>query len=188
MNRRRFVQGLAVTGAAALAGCSAPIGTEQLSAPEVSKEESETHLTYREGSERVATTSIQYGPIGAGNPIPVRLSIWHREGTTVTDLTVTVRNRDPTGIRPDVYVGGFSGSFPPITHDVDPDTDGRVLEIPDLRPVGEGTVTLDCFVRGFGEWPLDLAVDVEYGLDAGVAKRYAVDGTVDLEIQDQESG
>ncbi|MDZ7849448.1 MAG: twin-arginine translocation signal domain-containing protein [Halodesulfurarchaeum sp.] len=187
MNRRRFVQGLAVTGAAALAGCSAPVGTEQLGNPEVSEEDSETHLTYRDGSDRVATTSLQYGPIGVGDPIPVRLSVWHQRETTLTDLTVTFRNRDPTAVRPSVYVGGFSGSFPAISYGIDPDTDGRVLEIPNLSRVGDGTVTLDCYVRGFGNWPLDLAVDVAYGIDAGLTKRYQVDGTVDLEIRDPNS-
>ena len=98
----------------------------------------------------MATTTVRDGPVGAGT-LPVGLSIWHQDGTTVTDLTVTVRNRDPIAIRPSVYVGGFSGSVPAISHDVDTDTDGRVLEVQDLRRVGDGTVTLDCYVRGFGE-------------------------------------
>lgn len=157
MNRRRFVQGLAVSGVAALAGCSAPAGTRQLRNPEVSEADTETHLTYRDDGDRVATNTVQYGPVDAGDPVPVRISNWHAGETTLTDLTLTFRSRDLTAVRPSAYVGGFSGSVPPITHEVDPDADGRVLEVSDLRPVGEGTVTLDSNVAGSASgrsiWP-----------------------------------
>ena len=187
MNRRRFLAGLGAATSVSLAGCSGRVGTKELSDPEVTTEEGETHLTYRDADGRIATTSVQYGPIRGGNLVRIRLSVWHRRETTLTELQATFRNRDPTAVRPGVYVGGMSGEFPPIGRRIDDETDGRVIAIPDLEPVGEGTVTLECYVQGYSGWPLDLTVDVAYGLDAGFLRSYDVDGTVELSIPDPES-
>lgn len=182
MKRRTFVIGFATAGTTALAGCSAPLGTTDLHDPEITAEDSETHLTYRDENGRVGTTTVQYGPVHSSGLLRMRISLWHRENTTVSDLTVTIRNRDPTEGRPSVYVGGFSGEFPAITHGIDSDTQGRRLEVEELQTVGRGTVTLELYVQTSGAWPLDLAIDVAYGLDDGLFRDYDVDGTVDLTI------
>jgi hypothetical protein len=188
MHRRRFLAGLGAAGTVAIAGCAGPVGTEQLQNPDVDDEASETHLTYRDDDGRIATSSVLYGPVRTGRLVRLLISIWHRDGTTVSDLAVTVRTRDPTAVRPSVYVGGFSGEFPPIDYRIDDDSDGRLISVPDLSPVGDGTVTLELFVRAFDEWPLELTVDVAYGLDAGFLQSSEVEGTIDLSISNPESG
>lgn len=187
MQRRRFLAGIGTVGTAALAGCAGPVGTKQLQNPDVDDEASETHLTYRDDDGRIATSSVLYGPVRTGRLVRLMISIWHRDGTTVSDLAVTVRTRDPTPGRPSVYVGGFSGEFPPIDYQIDEDSDGRLLSVPDLSPVGEGTITLELYVQAFNDWPLELTVDVAYGLEAGLVGSYAVDGSVDFSIPNPES-
>lgn len=182
MKRRTFVIGLATAGTAGLAGCSAPVGTKALRDPDRTEKDSETHLTYRDENGRIGTTTVQYGPVHSSGLLRLRISLWHRENTTVSDLTVTIRNRDPTAVQPSVYVGGFSGEFPAITHGIDSDTQGRRLEVGNLQTVGRGTVTLEVYVQSYGEWPLDLAIDVAYGLDDGLFRDYDVDGTIDLTV------
>ena len=180
MDRRQFLATLSVAGTASAAGC---LGGEQtLREPAVESDEGEIHLTYHQGGERLAVTSLDHGPGRPGGLVELRLSIWHRRDTTLTDLAVTVRRRDPTATRPEVYVGGTSGEFPPIAQRIDPETDGRQLVVEDLRPVGEGTVTLGLFVRHFEDWPVDLTVDVAYGLSAGMLERYAIEGTAELGV------
>lgn len=188
MNRRQFLAGLGAASSAALAGCSGSLGTTELSDPEVTTEAGETHLTYRDEDGRIAVTSVQYGPVRAGNLVRMRLSVWHRRGTTLTDLEATFRNRDPTAVRPAVYVGGMSGDFPPIARRIDDETDGRVLAVPDLTPVGEGTVTFELYVQEYSGFPLELTIDMDYGLDAGTLQFYEVDGTMELTIPGPENG
>ncbi|MEF8894051.1 twin-arginine translocation signal domain-containing protein [Halodesulfurarchaeum sp.] len=188
MNRRRFLAGVGAAGTVAFAGCAGPVGTTELSDPEVDVESAETHLTYRDNEGRIATTTVQYGPVRPDGLVRMRISIWHRKETAISDLFVTFRNRAPTGLRPSVYVGGFSGEFPPIDYQIDDESDGRLISVPDLSPVGEGTVTLELYVQAFDDWPLELTVDVAYGLDAGVLQSYAVEGTTDLSIPNPESG
>lgn len=188
MDRRRFLAGLGAAGTAAFAGCAGTVGPKQLRDPAVDDEATETHLTYRDDDGRIATSSVQYGPVRTGGLVRILISIWHRDGTTVSDLAVTVRTRDPTAGRPSVYVGGFSGEFPPIDYQIDEDTDGRLLSVPDLSPVGEGTVTLELFVQAFTDWPLELTIDVAYGLDGGLLQSYDVDGSTDLTIPNPDSG
>ncbi|MFW6317035.1 MAG: hypothetical protein ACOC06_01020 [Halorubrum sp.] len=44
-------------------------------------------------------------------------------------------------------------------------------------------MTIEWFLRSFDdEWPVELAVDVAYGLDGGLFDAYTVDGTVEFEI------
>ncbi len=123
MNRRRFLTGIGAASGALLAGCAGPGKPTTLENPDVSGDGPETHLTYRDDDGRIATTSVQYGPVRTGGLVRLHVSIWHRDGTTVTDLAVTLRNREPTAVRPTVYVGGFSGEFPPIEYRIDEETE-----------------------------------------------------------------
>ena len=180
MDRRQFLAAIGAAGTATAAGCLG--GRHDLEDPTVETDADETHLTYRQGGERLAVTSLDYGTGRPGGLVELRLSIWHRRDTTLTDLAVTIRRREPTATRPEVYVGGVSGEFPPIAQRIDPESDGRQLVVEDLSPVGEGTVTLGLFVRHFEDWPVDLTVDVAYGLSAGVLERYAIEGTAELTV------
>lgn len=184
MDRRTLLAGLGTATGVALAGCSTTLGGSTLDDPEVQAEADETHLHYADGQGEIATTSVLYGPVEGQTLVGVQVSIWHRAGTTLTDLGLVLRDRDPTAVRPDVYVGGFSGEFPPVSFTTGPRREGRAIEVPDVEAVGEGTVTLDLYVRRFGDWPLQMAVDVNYELDTGLAQSATVEGTVDFEIQE----
>ncbi|AKH96780.1 hypothetical protein [Halanaeroarchaeum sulfurireducens] len=88
MRRRTVLTTLGTAGAAALAGCSIA-RTTRLTDPTVKGDDTETHLVYRDGDGRIATTTVQYGPVTDGELVRMRLSIWHRRGTTVEDLEVS---------------------------------------------------------------------------------------------------
>ena len=180
MDRRQFLASLGVATTASAAGCLG--GKQVLRDPTIETDEGETHLTYRQDGKRLAVTSLEDGSGRPGGLVEIRLSVWHRRETTLTDLAVTIRRRGPTATRPEVYAGGISGEFPPIAQRIDPATDGRQLVVEDLSPVGEGTVTLGLFVRHFEDWPVDLTVDVAYGLSGGVLEEYAVEGTAELAV------
>lgn len=183
MKRRTYLAALGTASVGALAGCSVP-STTQLTDPTVETDDTETHLTYRDEEGRVATTTVQYGPHYDQGLIRMRLSIWHRQGTTVQDLGVTVRDRSPTTPTPEVYLAAPSMDFPPIHFTRDENSDGRHFSIPDIEEVGTGTVTIEWYLRSYAdEWPVDIAVDVDYGLDAGLVSGYAVEGTVDFAIE-----
>lgn len=183
MERRTYLAALGTASLGAVAGCSIP-STTRLTDPDVDTDDTETHLTYRDDEGRVATTTVQFGPHHDQGLIRMQLSIWHRQGTTVQDLAVTVRNRRPTTPTPEVYLAAPSRDFPPIHFSRDEDSDGRRFSIPDVEEIGTGTVTIEWYLRSFAdEWPVDVAVDVDYDLDAGRFQEYAVEGTVDVSIK-----
>ena len=182
MKRRTYLAALGTASVGALAGCSVS-STTQLTDPEIETEDTETHLTYRDDEGRVTTTTVQYGPVSAQGLVRMRLSIWHRRGTTVEDLGVTVRDRRPTTPTPEIYLAAPSMDFPPIHFTRDENSDGRHVSIPDIEEVGTGTVTIEWYLRSYAdEWPIDIAVDVGYSLDAGRFADYTVEGTVDRTI------
>lgn len=143
MERRTYLAALGTAGVGAFAGCSVPSSTTRMTDPTVREEDGETHLVYRDDDGRVSTTTVQYGPTTDQGSIRMQLSVWHREGTTVEDLTVTVRTRDPPTPAPEVYLAAPSGEFPPIHFSRDEERDGRRFAVPDIERVGEGTVTID---------------------------------------------
>lgn len=182
MKRRTYLAALGTASLGAVAGCSIP-STTQLTDPEIESDDTETHLTYRDEEGRVATTTVQYGPHYDQGLIRMQLSIWHRQGTTVEDLGVTVRNRSPTTPTPEVYLSAPSRDFPPIHFSRDETSDGRHFFFPAIEEVGTGTVTIEWYLRSYAdEWPVDIAVDVGYDLDAGRFQDYTVEGTVDVTI------
>lgn len=183
MKRRTYLSAVWTASLGALAGCSDP-STTRLMNPTVEEEDSETHLLYRDDDGRLATTTVRYGPVTDLGPIRMRLSIWHRRGTTLEDLSVTVRSRDPPGPSPEMYIAAPTASFPPIHFSRGSNGNGRRFSVPDIGEVGTGTVSIDWYLRSFDDdWPVELAFDVEYALDGGLLQAYAVDGTVDLEIE-----
>ncbi|UWG46713.1 Uncharacterized protein HSRCO_0416 [Halanaeroarchaeum sp. HSR-CO] len=184
MERRTYLAAFGTAGVGALAGCSVPSTTTRMTDPTVKDADTETHLVYRDDDGRVAVTSVQYGPVTDQGLIRMQLSIWHRAKTTVEDLSVTVRTREPAVPAPEVYLAAPSRDFPAVHFSRDENSDGRQFAVPDIEEVGRGTVTIEWFLRSFDdEWPVELAVDVDYDLDGGTFTTYTVDGTVEFELE-----
>lgn len=187
MRRRRFLASAGVVGTGGLAGCSVPDTSTRMDDPTVRPEDGETHLIYRDEGGRVAAVTVQYGPVRdqVGAMLPMRYSLWHRDGTTVEDLTVSVRSRSASQqVPPQVYVASPGGDFPPIHFGRNPDLDARTIAIPEIQRVGTGTVTLEWVLRPFDdEWPVELAVETDASLSSGLLGGYVLEGTTELAIE-----
>ncbi|MFB6266021.1 MAG: hypothetical protein ABEI31_00050 [Halodesulfurarchaeum sp.] len=156
--------------------------TTQLDDPTVRTEDRETHLIYRTEDGRIAVTTVRYGPEAAAGPIKMRVSVWHSRETTVTDFRMVVRNRDPQAPPPEMYLSAPGGELPPV-HFARFSGGGRGFTIPNVGEIGEGTVTLDWYLRSFDDTgSIELDVDVGYTLDAGLLRSYDVEGRAVLDI------
>ena len=150
MHRRRFLAGAAGVGALSLSGCAAgPVasltGPERLDGPETESEDGELDLTYTDGETRTLSLAAQYGYSDRTGSIRLRISAWHRKGTTLDSLDLRLR-APASGVDPvtGVYLKTpFPGPGPSVTFETAQDGVGKHLSIPDLGFYGSGTFTLD---------------------------------------------
>ncbi len=193
MQRRAFLGGLAAVGGTALAGCTAPVGPGRLSNPVETREPAEVVLRFGEAGEPVARSTIDYTdtPV-TGEILPVRYLMWHREGTTVESLRLSIRAPPVAHQVPAaVYLAvPENGEIPDLELFSDRDTGTPTIEIEDLGIMGEGTFGIDFYVEPtVADDPLTARIDVssqvtESGL---LGREYELEGTTRIEMARGES-
>lgn len=188
MQRRAFLGGLAAGGSGALAGCTAPLGPRRLSNPAETREAEEVVLRFGEAGDPVARSTIDYTdtPV-TGEILPVRYLMWHREGTTVESLRLTIR-APPAGhhVPAGVYLAvPQNGEIPDLELFADRDTGTPTIEIEDLGIMGEGTFGMKFYVEpSVDDDPLTARIDVssrvtESGL---LGREYHLEGTTRIDM------
>lgn len=184
MRRRRYLRGAAAGVALGLAGCTGSL-ERTLYPYDVEEDPEERHLIYRAGGEEVATVSlIGHGDLEWSTGVaPIRLHVWHVEGSTLERVRYVLRAPDRT-ITPDVYLkrpGGYPWGPISFVRGEAPGT--TELRVPDLGEQGRGSVTLDLLVTRYDEDPFTLEVDVDAGLDGpSFARDYRLRGTIEHRI------
>lgn len=188
MQRRAFLGGLAAAGGGGLAGCTAPVGSRRLSDPAETREADEVVLRFGEAGAPVARSTIGYTdtPV-TGEILPVRYLMWHREGTTVESLRLSIR-APPVGhhVPASVYLAvPQNGEIPDLEVFADRDTGTPTIEIADLGIMGEGTFGMKFYVEpNVEDAPLTARIDVssrvtESGL---LGREYHLEGTTRIDM------
>ena len=161
MRRRQFLQAASVASVA-FAGCSVPGRTTELQSPERTDEGDEVYWTFHEGGDSLLNAGFEFGyPLDSGL-VPLEFHTWHRKGTHLERFRVELRfGRQAGEVSPDVYLDTFDGNPDPrIDFHDDPDTGTTVLDVPDLGPVGVGSVGLNLLVRPHGWLPEEIGVGI----------------------------
>ena len=184
MRRRRFLHASGVAACASLAGCSALGKTKHLHNPKREDDETETFWVFREDGAELLNVGVDYGDVTESRYRPLEYHTWHRQGTTVESLRVEFRFGRPAGeVPPEVYLDTYDGSPDPKIHfRDDSDAGATILEIPDVGPVGRGSLRFDFLVDPPDWTPEDVRVEIREVLseDGQFGDRYVaeVDGTV----------
>lgn len=150
--RRKALRAGALCVGSALTGCSGPahLGVTDLDGPEREDENGETHFTFERGGGRVLTLTVQFhqGYRPSVNQFPIRLSVWHREGTRLDSLQYHLYRADRSQDFSEFYLRTPSGTpFPEMVFQRDRNGQGIRIDVPDLGFQGSGTVSLDLIVE-----------------------------------------
>lgn len=190
VNRRTFLAAAGTGAVATLSGCLAGL-TRSVAPAETEEEPRETHLLFRARDDHLATVSFldRWDLENRRWPYPIRLHVWHAEGTHLESLRYVLR---PRGTRSPVEVylrrpGGYP--WEPITfRRGEDDPNATVIDVPDLGFQGRGSVTLDLLIESPEDEPFGLEVAVEATLDPGaIARDYRLEGHVTREVPGLES-
>lgn len=194
MQRRAFLGGLAGVGGGALAGCAAPAGQQTLSNPAETREADEVVLHFGGQGDPVARSTIQsWGTPLTGRILPMRYYMWHRDGTTVESVTLSIRS-PPAGheVPASVFLAvPQNGEIPDITLESDPDTGTPVIDIEDLGIMGGGTFGLEFYIEPTVRTdPLPVRIDIQSRVtgDGFFGRDYRLEGTTKVEIERGDSG
>lgn len=162
MRRRQLLHTVGAIGLSGLAGCSIPGRTRELRSPRRTDESDGAYWTFTTGDERLLIAGIEFGVPPASDLIPLQFNTWHREGTHLERLRIELRfGRPVSGVPPDVYLDTFDTSPDPRFdfHD-DPDSGTTTLDVPDLGPVGVGSLSLNFLVQPHGWLPEEIGVAI----------------------------
>ena len=188
MRRRQLLATVGGLGAGTLAGCSQVAGPQTLASPTVQREDGEVTMHFGEAGDPVATSTFLYGSQPDRRELTaVKYRMSHRNETNVDSLELAIR-APPSGVGPPaaVYMAVPNNSeFPEVTLRSHPNSQARLIEIPDVGTIGRGTFGLDFFVDPFeAEGPLPVRIAMESTLsESGILERaYRLDGTVTVEI------
>lgn len=188
MRRRHLLRAASAAAATALAGCSVPGLTTELHSPERTDEPDGAYWTFREGGERLSNVGVEYGDPFESGLVPVEFHTWHRRDTHLDGFRIELRfGRRAGSVPPDVYLDTFDSSPDPrIDFHDDPDRGATVLDVPDLGPVGVGSIGLRLLVRPHGWLPDEVGVRVRERLseDGVLGRRYlaVVDDRLALDV------
>lgn len=167
MHRRRFLHVTSAAICSTMAGCSS-LGQTTLHSPERTDEPDGAYWTFHDGGEQLLNAGLEYGTPFENGFVPLQFHTWHREGTHLESLRIELRfGRPAGGVPPDVYLDTFDSSPDPTINFSDDDSGATVLDIPDLGPVGRGSITLNFIVRPHGWLPDKLGVRIREKLSSG---------------------
>lgn len=145
-----------------------------LDAPETVREDSETHLHFREGGERLATVTVRHRTASADR-VPVGVHLWHRQGTRVESVGLELRSPPGgAGTPAPVYLEVPGGNpFPDLSYRTDRRNGATLVDIDDLGAQGEGTFSLAFLVLPRErDGPVEVRVRTAFTLSAGALSRY----------------
>ena len=188
MQRRAFMGGLAAAGVGALEGCTAPVGRRRLSDPAERREADEVVLRFGEAGDPVARSTIDYTdtPV-TGEILPFRYLMWHREGTNVESLRLSIRAPPVAHQVPAaVYLAvPRNGEIPDLELFADRDTGTPTIEIADLGIMGEGTFGMKFYLEpSVPDTPLTARIDVSSRVtESGfLGREYQLEGTTRIDM------
>jgi|AntRauTorcE11898_2_1112593.scaffolds.fasta_scaffold02804_5 hypothetical protein len=167
---RRKVLAAGVLGlGASLTGCAGPahLGTTELSEPERTDKDGETHFTFQRSGDDYLTLSVQYheGYRSSTNQLPIRLSTWHRDRPRLNSLRYHLYRVDRDQQFSEFFLRTPTGNpFPEITFQRDRNGRGIRLDVPDLDFQGSGTVSFDFIIEP--DRPIDASGSFVLGLNA----------------------
>lgn len=166
MRRRTALQAGTSGLLASLAGCTTLQAPTELHTPERTTESTETYWTFHADDERLTTVGIDYASALDTGRVPLEFHTWHREDTHLDAFRLELRfGRRAGGVPPDVYLDTFdSNPDPTIEFFDDPDRGATILYVPDLGPVGRGSLNISFLVDPAGWLPADLGVRIEQTL------------------------
>lgn len=165
--RRRMALQAGVSGAVAmLTGCSTLRSPTELHAPERTTEETETYWSFHVDDDRLTTVGIDYAKAQADGRVPLTFYTWHREDTHLEAFRVElVFGRMAGRVPPDVYLDTFDGGPDPALKFFDETNRGAtILDVPDVGPVGRGSLAISFLVDPTGWLPTELGVRIEQTL------------------------
>jgi len=170
MKRRDVLAAVGSAGAVAMAGC-AGLGSETISNPvEDQASDGETTLSFQadDGNQVASLTARpaeQRFSSHGGQQIPVDIAITHPEGTTIRDLTLSLRAPPSgTGVTEVAIETPFGTPHPSLDLYEAPDDGASVLTIDDLGKNGDGTVLFKFLLLGVGDAISEVEVDAEIGM------------------------
>lgn len=173
MNRRTVLATIGGVSALSFAGCASVGGSTVLANPtEEVEADGETHLSFETDGDRLATLTVQ-PPNHGSIPIPVDVSIGHRETTTITDLEHNLRAPPGgSGVPAQIALTAPQWQPHPPVQLYNSQDGGTVLDIDDMDEQGEGTVSFEFFVAPVEDVPSELLVEATIGLtERGVLGR-----------------
>jgi len=191
MDRRSYLGALASAGAIATAGCSGLGGSETLTEPSVHTDSpSRRSVHFSSGGEEIGSFGAD-GSVSNGL-IHLDTELWHRTGTTVQSIRLTVWMPSETNAGRETValaapVQGDSSPPPEITLSVDRQHSGAVVEITDLDDLRDETIsTITLLVDPRSNPSTTVAIDAEIEIaESGLAGTdYTLDGRLDLDVPD----
>ena len=160
MNRRTLLHSLALVGIGSIAGCTTAV-SETVLTPLVESDGSETHLHFGPQDDRVATATFRTRGGVATGQTPFQLTLWHRKGTQVESMSVSVTALSDESERPKRLSLGLDGDvFGPTTTFSQMDDGTPIVVLSDLGDAGRDNVHLDLWFAPDDSPPTECAVRV----------------------------
>jgi len=116
------------------------------------------------------------------SPTRVLFSIWHAEGTKLDSLTLVFSSNDMFLLS---LIAPEGRPWPKTDFHKTNDGKGVILDIPDLKFQGEGTVTLEFFLQLISD-RIDLNIDVKFSLHKEPPfsfTRYTADASLNVAVE-----
>jgi hypothetical protein len=191
MDRRQLLGAVAGVGTTAVAGCTGFTGPTDLDDPRLKRDDGEVRFGFGEPGDEIARSTVMYSdPPNSGLVVPMRYLMWHREGTTVESLDLQIRS-PPAGHEPPASVFlaiPQNADIPDVRLYSARDTKTRIVEIPDLGIMGEGTFGLDFYLEPTVETaplPVHLGIESRVTEPGLTGQTYHLEGTATIEVPNE---